>query len=239
MATPHINAKKGDFSNVVLMPGDPLRAKWIADNYLTDVKLVNNVRGMLGFTGYTKNGKRLSVMASGMGQPSIGIYSHELYSEYDVDTIIRVGTCGAYQENIKMFDVIIGISSSTDSNWIYQYNVPQFSAACDLDLAVAAKEAAKHQGVTAHAGNILAADIFYDEDKDIWKRWKRLNVLGVEMESYALYTNAQVFRKRALCLLTVTDSFINKEEKATSEQRLLGLGKMIEIAIETAEKFIK
>ena len=239
MATPHINAKKGDFSNVVLMPGDPLRAKWIATNYLKDVKQVNDVRGMLGYTGYTKNGKRLSVMASGMGQPSIGIYSHELYTEYDVDTIIRVGTCGAYQENIKLFDVIIGICSSTDSNWIYQYGVPQFSASCDLDLAIAAKEAAKNQNIKTHAGNILSADIFYDEDKEIWKKWARLNVLGVEMESYALYTNAQVLKQRALCLLTVTDSFINKEEKATSDQRLLGLGRMIEIAIETAEKFIK
>ena len=167
MATPHINAKKGDFSNVVLMPGDPLRAKWIATNYLKDVKQVNDVRGMLGYTGYTKNGKRLSVMASGMGQPSIGIYSHELYTEYDVDTIIRVGTCGAYQENIKLFDVIIGICSSTDSNWIYQYGVPQFSASCDLDLAIAAKEAAKNQNIKTHAGNILSADIFYDEDKEM------------------------------------------------------------------------
>lgn len=239
MSTPHINANPGDFANVVLMPGDPLRAKWIAETYLKDYKLVNQVRGILAFTGYTKNGKKISVMASGMGQPSIGIYSHELYTHYGVDTIIRVGTCGAYQENIDLFDVIIGTTASTDSNWAAQFNVPQFSAGADFELSMEAYLKAKEKGLKAHTGSILSADIFYDEDPDTWKKWAKLNVLGVEMESYALYVTAQRLRKRALCMLTVTDHFINKDQKATPEERQLGLGKMIELAIDVAEKFAK
>ena len=128
MGTPHINANKGDFAKVVLMPGDPLRAKWIAETYLHDVKLVTNVRNILGYTGLTKNGKRISVMASGMGMPSIGIYSYELYTHYDVDVIIRVGTCGSYQPQVKLFDVVLGATATTDSNWVSQFNIPQFSA---------------------------------------------------------------------------------------------------------------
>lgn len=239
MATPHIKAEKGDFSNVVLMPGDPLRAKWIAETYLHDVKLVNEVRGALAFTGYTKSNKRISVMASGMGQPSIGIYSHELYTEFGVDTIIRVGTCGAYQDYVKLFDVIIATTASTDSNWAKQFGINQYSAGADFELEMEAYNVAKKNNAGVHAGAILSADVFYDEDPNVWKKWAKLNVLGVEMESYALYCTAQRLRKRALCLLTVTDNFLNKEEKATPEQRQLGLGKMIEIAIETAEKFVK
>lgn len=239
MSTPHIKAEKGDFSNVVLMPGDPLRAKWIAETFLHDVKLVNEVRGALAFTGYTKNNKRISVMASGMGQPSIGIYSHELFKEYNVDTIIRVGTCGAYQEDINLFDVIIASCASTDSNWARQFDVNQFSAGADFELMMEAYNVCQKNKQNAKVGSILSADIFYDENPDEWKKWAKLNVLGVEMESYALYCTAQRLKKRALCLLTVTDHFIKKEEKASAEQRQLGLGKMIQIAIETAEKFIK
>lgn len=239
MPTPHINAKEGDFSNVVLMPGDPLRAKWIASNFLHDYKLVNEVRGILAYTGYTKNGKKVSVMASGMGQPSIGIYSHELFTSYGVDTIIRVGTCGAYQDNIDLFDVIIGVTASTDSNWINQFNVHQYSAGADFELAMDAYNQAKELNLNVKAGAILSADIFYDEDPDTWKKWAKLNVLGVEMESYALYTTAQRLKKRALCLLTVTDHFIHKDKKATPEERQLGLGKMINLAIEVAEKYAK
>lgn len=240
MGTPHINAQAGDFSNVVLMPGDPVRAKWIAENYLTDYKEVTNIRGILGFTGYTKSGKRISVMASGMGQPSIGIYSHELYSSYGVDTIIRVGTCGSYQPNINLFDVLICTAASTDSNWGNQYNINgTFSAAADFELAVAAREEAIKAKIPYHGGNILSADVFYDDDPDTWKRWARLNVMGVEMESYALYCNAARLNKRALCLLTVTDNFLKRDEKATAEQRAFGLKNMIEVAIATAERFAK
>ncbi len=240
MSTPHINAKKGDFANIVLMPGDPLRAKWIAETYLHNVKEVTNVRSMLGFTGYTKNGKRISVMASGMGQPSIGIYSHELFTGYDVEAIIRVGTCGSYQEDIDLFDVLVCTGACTDSNWMSQYELGgTFSAIADFDLAESAINAARKAKTPWHAGNILSADIFYDYNKDTWKKWAKLGVMGVEMESYALYANAAILHKKALCMLTVTDNFIKKEQKATPEQRAYGLGKMIELAIEVAEKYAK
>ena len=240
MGTPHINANPGDFANVVLMPGDPKRAQWIAENFLHDYKEVTNVRGILGFTGYTKNGKRVSVMASGMGQPSIGIYSHELYTSYGVDIIIRVGTCGSYKEDIDLFDVLICTTASTDSNWAGQYGLNGvFSAGADFEVAMAAYEEAKKQGIPYHGGNILSADVFYDDDPDQWKKWAKLGVMGVEMESYALYCNAARLNKKALCLLTVTDHFIKKDKKATAEERQLGLGKMIGVAIATAERFAK
>ena len=240
MGTPHINANPGDFANVVLMPGDLKRAQWIAENFLHDYKEVTNVRGILGFTGYTKNGKRVSVMASGMGQPSIGIYSHELYSSYGVEYIIRVGTCGSYRENIDLFDVLICTTASTDSNWAGQYGLNGvFSAGADFELAMAAYEEAKKAGIPYHGGNILSADVFYDDDPNMWKKWAKLGVMGVEMESYALYCNAARLDKKALCLLTVTDHFIKKDKKATAEERQLGLGKMISVAIATAERFAK
>lgn len=239
MATPHINAKDNAFANVVLMPGDPLRAKLIAEKFLIDAVEVTNVRGILGYTGYTKNGKKISVMASGMGIPSIGIYSYELYTSYGVDTIIRVGTCGAYQKEIGLFDVIVATTASTDSNWYKQYDVPQYSAGADFELASTAVRKAKENNKKVFAGNILSADVFYDDNKESWKKWARLGVLGVEMEAYGLYCNAARLNKRALTLLTVTDNFLKPEEKLTSEQRLQGLSEMIEIAILTAEEFAK
>ena len=240
MPTPHNSANPGDFANVVLMPGDPLRAKLIADTYLHDVKLVTSVRNIYGYTGYTKNGKKISVMASGMGMPSIGIYSYELFSRYDVDVIIRVGTCGAYQENINLFDIIVGSAASTDSNWVGQYHLNGiYSAGADFELAIAAYEEAKKANIPYHAGNILSADVFYDDDPDTWKGWAKLGVMGVEMESYALYCNAARLGKKALCLLTVTDHFIKKDKKATAEERKLGLGKMISVAVSAAERFAK
>lgn len=237
MPTPHNEAKKGDIAKVVLMPGDPNRAKWIAENFLHDVKLVNQVRGNLCFTGLTKNGKRISVMASGMGHPSIGIYSHELYSEYDVETIIRVGTCGSYQEYVNFFDVLLCAGASTDSNWMSQYGLNgTFSAIADFDVLLAARDILLEKKYPFHIGNIFAADIFYDHDKSIWKRWAALDILGVEMESYALYVTAHELRKRALTMLTVTDSFV-KEGRLTPEQRQTGLFNMIDVAVLTAEKF--
>ena len=238
MPTPHINAKEGDFAKVVLMPGDPVRAKWIAETFLHDAVQVTDVRGILGFTGYTKNGKRISVMASGMGMPSIGIYSYELYTGYGVESIIRVGTCGSYQPEINLKDVLICTTASTDSNWIGQFKINgMYCPGADLDLTVAAREEAEKRKLPYHAGNILSADVFYDFDPDMWKTWQTLGVLGVEMESFALYVNAARLKKRALCLLTVTDSFTNKTQKLTSEERAFGLGQMIELAIATAEKF--
>ena len=238
MGTPHINAKDGDFAKVVLMPGDPVRAKWITDTYLHDVKQVTDVRGILGFTGLTKNNKRISVMASGMGMPSIGIYSHELFTGYGVETIIRVGTCGTYQPEIKLKDVLICVGACTDSNWMSQYKLNgTYSAIADFELVNTAVAEAKKANIPYHGGNILAADVFYDPDPDTWKKWADLGVMGVEMESYSLYVNAARLHKKALCLLTVTDSFLDHSYKLTSEDRAFGLGRMIELGIATAEKF--
>ncbi|HHT67370.1 MAG TPA: purine-nucleoside phosphorylase [Erysipelotrichaceae bacterium] len=235
MSTPHINANKGDFAKVVLMPGDPIRAKWIADTYLHDVKMVSNVRNICGYTGYTKNNKKISVMASGMGHPSIGIYSYELFSKFEVETIIRVGTCGAYQPHINLFDILIASTSSTDSNWAFQYQLNgTFSAGADFDLITRAVNVAKNKNVPVHVGNILSTDVFYNADQNNWKKWAELGILGVEMESYALYCSAAKLKKKALCILTVSDSFL-LEEELTSDERAHGLARMIEIAIETAE----
>lgn len=237
MPTPHNNAEKGDFAKVVLMPGDPNRAQWIVDNFLHDVKLVNSVRGILAFTGYTSNKKRISVMASGMGQPSIGIYSSELYSEYGVETIIRVGTCGSYQPEINLKDILICAGSCTDSNWMSQFKLNgTYSALASYDVLETAVNVLKNKKFPYHVGNIFSADIFYDYDREIWKKWAALGVMGVEMESYALYVQAAYHHKRALTILTVTDNFV-KEGKLTAEERQTGLRNMIEVAVETAEKF--
>lgn len=236
MGTPHINAKDGAFAKTVLMPGDPKRAEWIANTFLTDVVKVTDVRNIFGFTGYY-NGKKVSVMASGMGHPSIGIYSHELYTGYGVETIIRIGTCGSYQERIKLFDVIVAIGSSTDSSWSSQFNLlgGTLSAIGDFDLAVKARDEALSKNIPVHAGSVLSADVFYDDNPDSWKKWARLGVLGVEMESYALYTTAAKLGKKAICLLTVTDSFTDHSRIATVEERQLGLEKMVKVALEIAE----
>lgn len=238
MPTPHINANNGDFAKVVLMPGDPVRAKWIAETFLTDIKLVNEVRGILAYTGKTKDGKLLSVMASGMGMPSIGIYSHELYTSFGVELIIRVGTCGTYQPYVNLEDVIIATGASTDSNWVSQHRLNgSFSALADFEASVTAKLEAEKLGLKVHGGNIFSADVFYDHDPELWKKWAKFGILGVEMESYALYTNAALLNKKALCLLTVTDSFLNRDEKLTSDQRATGLKNMVELAIAVAEKY--
>ena len=236
MPTPHNEALKGDIAKVVLMPGDPNRAKWIVDNFLHDVKLVNQVRGMVCYTGLTKNNKRISVMSSGMGHPSIGIYSHELYTEYDVDVIIRVGTCGSYQPNINLKDVLVCQGACTDSDWMRQYGLNgTFSAIASYDVLEEAVSVLKKHNYPYHVGNIFAADVFYDVDKDLWKRWARLGVMGVEMESYALYTTAANLHKKALCILTVSDSFITHEE-TTPEQRQTSFKDMMKVALEVAIK---
>lgn len=238
MPTPHISASEGDFAKVVLMPGDPKRAKWIADNFLHDVKQVTDVRGILGFTGLTEKGKRLSVMASGMGMPSIGIYCHELYTGYGVEAIIRIGTCGSYSPDIGLNELIFAEGASTDSNWMSQFHLQgcSFSAIADFALLSAAVDAAKLTKQKYHVGNVLSADVFYDYDRDIWKKWAELGILGVEMESYALYQTAALLHKKALCILTVSDSFLIKE-KLSAEERQTGLGNMIKTAIAAAEKF--
>ena len=237
MPTPHNEAKKGEIAKVVLMPGDPNRALWIADNFLHDVKCVNTVRGNYCYTGFTKNGKRISVMSSGMGHPSIGIYSYELYTEYEVETIIRVGTCGSYQEHINLRDVLLCAGSSTDSNYAAQFHLNgTYSALADFEVLMTARDVLEEKGYPYHMGNIFSADVFYDFDKETWKRWAKLGIMGVEMESYALYINAAYLKKRALTMLTVTDNFV-KEGRLTAEERQVGLRNMIDAAIATAEKY--
>ena len=233
MATPHIAAEKGDFAKTVLMPGDPLRAKYIAENYLEDAVLVNNVRGVQGYTGYY-HGKRVSVMASGMGQPSIGIYSYELYNFFDVETIIRVGSCGSFHTDLHARDIIVAMGACTNGNFASQYNLPgTFCPIADFDLVRRAADECAKKGVNYKVGNIFSSDIFYD-DANSGMQWAKMGVLGVEMESAALYCNAARAGKKALCICTVSDSFIYPEENTTAEERQNSFTKMMEIALEIA-----
>ena len=233
MATPHNSAKMGDFAETVLLPGDPLRAKFIADNFLTDVVQVNGVRNMLGYTGYYK-GKKVSVMGSGMGMPSIGIYCYELYAFYGVKTIIRVGSCGAYVPECKLYDIIIAQGACTNSNWAHQYSLPGvYSAIGDFELLKHSYDICKERGYNVHVGNILSSDIFYNDQPEVWQKWAKMGCLGVEMESYALYCTAASLGKKALCILTVSDSLVNHEE-TTAEQRQTSFKQMMEVALEIA-----
>ena len=232
--TPHISAKLGDFAKTVLMPGDPLRAKFIAETYLENAVLVNNVRGVQGYTGYYK-GKRVSVMASGMGQPSIGIYSYELFNFYGVETIIRVGSCGSFSPDLHVRDMIIAIGACTNGNYASQYNLPgTFCPIADFETASRAVDECKKLGVNFRVGNILSSDMFYD-DANSGMQWAKMGVLGVEMESAALYCNAARAGKKALCICTVSDSFIYPEENTTAEERQNSFTKMMEVALAVAE----
>ena len=232
--TPHIEAKQGDFAKTVLMPGDPLRSKFIAENYLTDAVLVNIVRGVQGYTGYYK-GKRVSVMASGMGQPAIGIYSYELFNFYGVESIIRVGSCGSFSPDLHARDIIIAMGACTNGNYASQYNLPgTFCPIADFDLVKRAAEECEKAGVNYKVGNIFSSDMFYD-DANSGMQWAKMGVLGVEMESAALYCNAARAGKKALCICTVSDSFIYPEENTTAEERQNSFTKMMEIALNIAE----
>ena len=231
--TPHISAKLGDFAKTVLMPGDPLRAEFIAKNYLENAVLVNDVRGVHGYTGYYK-GKRVSVMASGMGQPSIGIYSYELYHFYGVETIIRVGSCGSFSPQLHARDIIVAMGACTNGNYAAQYKLPgTFCPIADFDLVRRAVEECQKMGVNYRVGNILSSDMFYD-DANSGMEWAKMGVLGVEMESAALYCNAARAGKKALCICTVSDSFVYPEENTTAEERQNSFTKMMEIALALA-----
>ena len=231
--TPHITANYGDFAETVLMPGDPLRAKFIADNFLKDAKLVNNVRGVNGYTG-TYNGKRVSVMASGMGQPSIGIYSYELFNFYGVKNIIRIGSCGSFDKDLHVRDIIIALDACTNGNYAMQYNLPgTFCPIADFNLAKRAAELCEKAGVNYKVGNIFSSDMFYD-DMNSGMQWAKMGVLGVEMESAALYCNAARAGKSALCICTVSDSFLHPEENTTAEERQNSFTQMMKIALELA-----
>ena len=225
------------FAKTVLMPGDPLRAKFIAENYLKEYKEVSNVRGILAFTGKTFDGKEVSIMASGMGVPSIGIYSYELFNEYGVENIIRIGTCGSYQKEVHVGDVIIATSVSSNSNYASQFDLKGATLApcSDFNLMLKAYENSKALGLNVHVGPIFTSDIFYDADKEYYKKWANLGLLGVEMESYALFINAMRLKKKALCILTVSDTFVNKDEKdLTQEERQSKLDKMFKLALTLA-----
>lgn len=232
--TPHNGAKLGDIAKTVLMPGDPLRAKFIADTYLENVKCFNTVRNMLGFTG-TYKGKEISVMGGGMGMPSIGIYSYELYNFYGVDNIMRIGSAGGISDDVHLRDVVIGMAASTNSNYASQYKLPgTIAPTADFSLLKKAVDAAEKLNVNTVVGNILSSDIFYDDNKEANDLWKKMGVLCVEMEAAALYLNAARAGKKALCILTISDHLYTGES-LSAEDRQSSFREMMEIALETAE----
>lgn len=231
--TPHISAKKEDIAKTVLMPGDPLRSEFIAKTFLKNPVLVNDVRGVHGYTG-EYNGKKVTVMASGMGQPSIGIYSYELFNFYDVDAIIRVGTCGSFHPDLHARDIIVAMGACTNGNYAMQYKLPgTFAPIADFDLLRRAVEECEKAGVNYKVGNIFSSDTFYD-DANSGMDWAKMGVLGVEMESAALYCNAARAGKKALCICTVSDSFIYPEENTTAEERQNSFTAMMKIALNLA-----
>ncbi len=230
--TPHINAKMGDFAKTVLMPGDPLRSKFIAENFLKDAVLVNNVRGIQGYTG-TYNGKRVSVMASGMGMPTIGIYSYELFNFYGVENIIRIGSAGAISPDLKLRSIVIGMSASFNSNFDKQFGLPGiYAPTASYELLKKATDAAEKMNIPVTVGNILSNDLFYDDGMRTLE-WQKMGVLAVEMESAALYMNAARLKKNALCICTISDSLVTGEE-CTAEERQNTFTKMMELALEIA-----
>lgn len=231
--TPHNAAKPEDIAKTVLMPGDPLRAKFIAENFLTDAVCVNTVRNMLAFTGNYQD-KRVTVMGGGMGMPSVGIYTYELFNFYGVEKIIRIGSAGTLSDRAGLRDVVIGVGASTDSNYAHQYQLPgTFAPIADFGLARAAAEAGERLGIKTVAGNILSSDVFYSDDADSLKKWQKMGILAVEMEAAALYMNAARAGKRALCLLTISDSPMSGES-LSAEERQNSFTDMMKLALEIA-----
>ena len=242
--TPHINAKPGDFGKTVLMPGDPLRSRFIAENFLENPILVNNVRGVQGYTG-TYKGVKVSVMASGMGMPAIGIYTHELFTIFGVENIIRVGSAGSIQEDVKIRDLVIGQGACTDSNWAAQFHLPgTFAPIASYDLLHNAVEAAQELGVRYHVGNINSSDVFYGdhvgvpEGLDSVYGLKKMGVMALEMEAAALYMNAARYGKRGLCICTISDNVLTGEE-TTAEERQNSFTDMMKVALEVAVRMEK
>lgn len=227
--TPHIGAREGEIADRVIMAGDPLRAKFMAERFLENPVQYNAVRGMLGFTG-TYKGKRVSVQGHGMGMPSIGIYSYELFNFYGVKRIIRTGSAGSINAGVKMGDVVIGMGSCTDSNYASQYGLPgTFAPIADFGLVRAAVEKAEELGVRYKVGNILASDFFYGDDADSWKQWQKMGVLAVEMEAAALYMNAARCGGEALCICTISDSLVTGEA-CSADERQTSFTNMMDIA---------
>ncbi|MCX4028970.1 purine-nucleoside phosphorylase [Endozoicomonas sp. SM1973] len=232
MATPHISAAPGDFAETVLMPGDPLRAKFIAENFLTDAQCVTEVRNMFGYTGTYKD-RRISVMGSGMGIPSISIYAKELITDYDVKKIIRVGSCGAVDDSIKLQDIIIGMGASTDSkvNRI-RFNDYDFAAIADYQLLANAVTAAKQKQLPVRVGNVFSSDLFYTPDQQLFELMAKYQVLAVEMEAAGLYGVAAEYGAQALAIFTVSDH-ITRNEKLSAEARQTSFKQMIELALDS------
>lgn len=231
--TPHIAAKEGEIAKTVLLPGDPLRAKYIADNFLTNVTCFNTVRNMLGFTGEYE-GKKISVMGSGMGMPSIGIYSYELFNFYDVDRIIRIGSAGGISDKVKLRDLVIGMGASTNSNYGAQFGLPgTFAPIADFELLQKAVNVATANGIHAEVGNILSSDVFYHPDPTFNDSWKRMGILCVEMEAAALYMNAAYAGKQALCMFTISDHLYTGEA-LPAEERQTSFRDMMKVALELA-----
>ncbi|NKE10569.1 MULTISPECIES: purine-nucleoside phosphorylase [Kocuria] len=232
-STPHIQPQGAPIAETILLPGDPLRAKFIAETYLEDAQQFNQVRGMLGFTG-TYQGKEVSVMGTGMGMPSMGIYSWELINVFGVKNLIRVGSCGALQDELNLYDVVIAQGASTDSNYAGQYQLPgTFAPLGSYRLLEQAKRAAEEQGARTHVGGVVSSDVFYNANDQVNHRWASMGMLAVEMEAAALYMNAAAAGVDALALFTVSDHIMRQEE-TTPEERQTAFTQMMEIALSLA-----
>ncbi len=231
--TPHIK-QQAEIAETILLPGDPLRAKFIAENFFENPVLFNEVRGALGYTG-TVNGKKISILGTGMGVPSMGIYSHELINVFGVKNLIRIGSCGSIQDNVNIYDIVLGMGSSTTSNFAAQFKLPGvFSPTASFELLDKAKKSADKLGITnVHIGNILCDDAFYNDDEEAFDKWRKMGVLAIEMESAALYMNAARYNANALCILTVSDHLYRKEAIST-EERETSFNNMINIALNLA-----
>ncbi len=229
----HIEAKFEEIAKTVILPGDPLRAKYIAENFLENLVCFNSVRNNLGFTGTYKD-KKISVMGSGMGCPSLAIYASELYNFYDVENIIRVGTAGALKGTLRLRDIVLAQGACTDSNFNAQYNLPGvFAPIANYGLLENAVKTARNLNLSFDVGNVLSSDIFYVEDNNVYKKWQKMGVLAVEMESSALYSIAARYNKKALCILSVSN-YMFKDESISSEEKEKGLIDMINLALNTA-----
>lgn len=231
MGTPHNGAEKGEIAKKVLMPGDPLRAKFIAETYLDEVKQFNTVRNMFGYTGKYK-GQEVSVMGSGMGMPSIGIYSYELYHFYEVEAIIRIGSAGGFHDELELMDLVIAQGACTDSRYAYQFDLPgTFAPIGDYELLSKAVSLAEAKGTKYKVGNVVSADVFYNNDDRVNDRWKSMGVLAVEMEAAALYMNAAKAGKKALAMLTISDHLF-KKTALSAKDRETSFNEMMEIALD-------
>lgn len=242
--TPHIDAAPGDFGQTVLMPGDPLRSKFIAENFLEQARLVNNVRGIQGYTGLYK-GTRVSVMASGMGMPSMGIYSHELFNVFDVQNIMRIGSAGSIHEQIRVRDVVLGQGACTDSRWAEQFHLAgTFAPICSYEMLETCANTAREMGLRYHVGNLLSSDRFYGDEASVPEGlrandgWRKMGVMAIEMEAAALYMNAARYGKNALAICTISDHLLTGES-TTAQERQSTFTDMMELALETARRLEK